>query len=119
MPNVIHMEIRADVPHRPARFYSTVFGWNVRKRPGQGDQFVVDEHTTSGGAKMTVGKRSNRDAVVPRFEVASLNDAIKKIYLNGGKMVARKKEVPGLGTLAYFHDSEGNTCSILERKRRG
>jgi uncharacterized protein len=118
MPNVVHVEIRADVPQRAVQFYSAVFGWDARKRPGQGEQFVIHEQPGSGGVKMTVGKRTNRDSVVPRFEVSSINDAIKKIYQSGGKVVAKRKEIPRIGSLAYCHDSEGNTFSIFERLPR-
>ena len=118
MPNVIHVEIRADVPHRAAQFYSAVLGLNVGKRQGREEQFVFHEGASSGSTKMTIGKRTNRDSVVPRFEVSSIDDTIRKIYQRGGKLVSKKRHVPGFGTLAYCHDTEGNTFSVIQREAR-
>ncbi|HEV2494165.1 MAG TPA: VOC family protein [Terriglobia bacterium] len=37
MPRVIHFEINADQPERAAKFYTAVFGWEIKKWEGPTD----------------------------------------------------------------------------------
>lgn len=52
--------------------------------------------------------------MVNTINVTGIDDAIKKIEKNGGRIMVRKMEVPMQGTLAYFVDSEGNTHGIMQ-----
>jgi predicted enzyme related to lactoylglutathione lyase len=116
MANVTHFEIRADVPHRAANFYSKVFGWGVRQSPARQGYWGI---TTGGGPTGVPGgltKRSNRDAVILRFDVPSIDEALKTVLQNGGKVVAPKKYVAGSGIVAYCHDTEGNTFEMIEKR---
>jgi predicted enzyme related to lactoylglutathione lyase len=117
MPKIAHLEIRADVPFRAAKFYSAVFGWKVNKKSlQQGEHFALVEPGSSPNTpRAGVMQRRNRDAVIPRFEVASLETAVAKIFQNGGKVVAHKRFLPGVGLVSYCHDTEGNAFSLVEK----
>jgi predicted enzyme related to lactoylglutathione lyase len=116
MPNVVHLEIRVDVPHRAAKFYSSVFGWSVNKKEGPTELWAVaPEKNKPFNTNATLLKRSNRDAIIPRFDVPSIDAAIYKVVHSGGKVVSKKKFVPGVGVFSYCHDTEGNAFSILQK----
>jgi predicted enzyme related to lactoylglutathione lyase len=117
MPKIVHLEIRADVPFRAAKFYSSVLGWNVKKKLlPQGEHFAMeDPGGASSSPKAGVMQRRNRDTFVPRFEVPSLDAAIGKVSQNGGKVVTHKRFLPGVGLVSYCHDTEGNAFSLLEK----
>jgi len=117
--SVTHFEIRADVPHRAANFYSKVFGWDVKKAPSKQDYWTISTGKGASGASGVGGglaKRSNRDAVILRFDVTSVDQFLKKVLVNGGRVVAPRKYIPGLGVIAYCHDTEGNTFEIYEKR---
>ena len=117
MASITHFEIRADVPNRAATFYSKVFGWNVNPAKGRAEHWTINAGKAQAGVGGSVAKRTNRDAIILRFDVASVDDFLKKVHANGGKVVAPKKYIPGLGIIAYCHDTEGNTFEVCEKRR--
>jgi len=46
--------------------------------------------------------------------VPSVDEFIKKIENEGGKVLLPKTAVPGVGYYAYFKDTEGNTLGIAQ-----
>ena len=49
--------------------------------------------------------------------VDSLNETIRAIESNGGKMVTQKFRIPGICTVAYFQDTEGNVAGVSELEK--
>ncbi len=47
-------------------------------------------------------------------DVPSVDDFVTKVTQNGGKVVAPKMAIPGVGYIAYCQDTEGNTFGIFE-----
>jgi hypothetical protein len=47
------------------------------------------------------------DTVVNTIDVTDLDETIKKIEKNGGKIVVPKMDIPRVGTMVYFMDTEG------------
>ena len=52
--------------------------------------------------------------VVNSIDVPSVDDFIKKVTKNGGKVVTPKTPIPGIGYFAYCKDTEGNMFGILQ-----
>lgn len=48
------------------------------------------------------------------LDVASVDDAVRKVQALGGKVTKAKYAVPGVGWLAYCADTEGNEFGIME-----
>ena len=44
----------------------------------------------------------------------SYDDFAKKIEMEGGKMLTEKLEIPKMGVMESFQDTEGNIFSIME-----
>ncbi|MDD1743584.1 MAG: VOC family protein [Methanomassiliicoccales archaeon] len=115
MPRVIWFELSADQPKKVMDFYSKVFGWKFERYQDQ-EYWIV----TSGGKEepgidgAIQPKRTKAASVVNTIGVSNIDETIKKIEKNGGKVVAPKMEIPMMGTLAYFEDTEGNKHGIMQ-----
>lgn len=117
MPRVIHFEIPTDNPERAVGFYTKVFGWEIQKWPGPMDYWLVktgpDEQPGINGGLL---RKMHPGAVTCNtVDVASVDESVATITRNGGKVVAPKMAVPGVGYLAYCTDTEGNTFGVMQR----
>jgi predicted enzyme related to lactoylglutathione lyase len=122
MGRVVHFEIHADDPERAVAFYTGVFGWTVN-RYGDMPYWLL----TTGPA----GEPGIDGAILPRqggrppigapvvgmvntVQVTDLDAAVAKVLEFGGGVALDKQDVPGVGTLAYVHDTEANIVGILQ-----
>jgi len=127
MDKVQYFEIPADNVERAQKFYKTVFGWRTEAVPNMEYTMVhtvdTDEKTRmpkevgaiNGGMMKRMGEVK---APVITVTVANIDDAIKKVEKNGGKLVMPKQEVPGMGWNAYVKDSEGNVIGVWQSTRK-
>jgi uncharacterized protein len=116
MSILIHFEIAADRLDRAVKFYRNVFGWKIERLEESEEYWYV---TTDDGEGFAVtGGLFERghtvDSTINTFDVPSLDSAAKKITESGGKVLAPKISLPGLGYVQYCQDSEGNTFGIME-----
>ena len=116
MPRVVHFEIPADEPERAAAFYGGVFGWQFQKWEGPVEYWLV---STGGperpGIDGGLARRSPQmPGVVNTIDVPSVDDYAARIERSGGRIVAPKMAVPGVGWLAYAADPDGNTFGIMQ-----
>ena len=65
---------------------------------------------------MNAKTQSNTRSVT--INVASIDEAEKRIQKNGGKMIRKKMPVGDMGFAAYFQDSEGNVVGLWETKAK-
>jgi len=59
-------------------------------------------------------KRMNKIEVCIYIDVSSIDEFLKKIVQAGGKALAKKTPIPGVGYSAYCKDTEGNTIGIFQ-----
>ena len=123
MGRVIHFEVHAADPDRAVRFYEGVFGWRVEKAGGPVDYWLVttgpDEGPGINGAILRrMGSEPSSDQAVNSFvntiEVDSLEETERAVPDAGGEQVLPRQEIPDVGKLAYFKDTEGNIFGALE-----
>jgi len=127
MPNknansrVIHFELQADNIERAKEFYHKLFGWKIEQimtaKEGGMDYWGV---TT--GADGTLGingglyKRPD-DNKLNTYDctilVVDIDQAIKDVKANGGKVLMEKSEMPDVG-FARCLDSEGNIFGLMQ-----
>jgi len=116
MPRVVHFEIDAKKPERAIGFYKKVFGWKIEKWEGPMDYWLImtgkeKEPGIDGG----LSKRTEAEpSTVNTIDVPSVDQYVKRIESNGGKIIRPKMAVPGVGWMAYFKDTEGNVWGIME-----
>lgn len=110
---VIHFEIPADDPARAAAFYAGALGWKIDQ--WEDVDYWLCSTGTGDGIDGAIYRRSNpRDAVKITAAVADFDAAEKALKEAGGKIVAPKVPVPGVGWLGYVVDTEGNEVGIMQ-----
>ena len=126
MGRVIHFEIHADDTDRAERFYAEVFGWGVQRYGGPVDYRLL---TTGPGDEVGInGAILKRQGPVPAgpqpvsayvctIQVDSIEETERAVPAAGGEQVVERMEVPEVGLLAYFKDTEGNLFGALQPVR--
>ena len=98
---ICYLEIPAKTAEASADFYSTIFGWKIRKR-GDGELAFDD----AGGVSGTWVKESDRtpdERTRTYIMVDDIADTLKQIETEGGRVVTRRTGI-GLGN--------GRLCSV-------
>jgi hypothetical protein len=122
MLRIVHFEIPVDNPQRAITFYKEVFGWEFTKwEGGEMEYWLVktgeDSQTGINGGlmkrMMPVGGES-LTAFVCTVDVPNYDVYLGKILKAGGKVVTQETEIPKMGWMSYFKDTEDNTFGIME-----
>lgn len=110
-------DIAADDPQRAIRFYEKVFGWKIRKWDGPMDYWLITTGAESEpGVNAGLAKREDPSQfVTPFISVPSVDDYVARVVAGGGTITQPKMTIPGIGYLAAFRDTEGNTVGMLEK----
>jgi len=116
MPRIIHFEIPADDPERASAFYSKALGWEMQKFPGEIPYWMVrtGQEGTPGIDGGIMPRQHPGQAPILVAGVESIDAAVTQVTKAGGKPVAPKMAIPGIGWAAYFSDSEGNVFGIFQ-----
>jgi predicted enzyme related to lactoylglutathione lyase len=121
MPNnVKHFSINADNVARARKFYESAFGW--RFTPWGPPNFYLIKTGTDEDPGVEGALQGRREIVKGKpmfgFEcslgVSSIDDTIAAIEKSGGKIVMPKFEIPTVGTLIFFEDTEGNVIGAMQ-----
>jgi predicted enzyme related to lactoylglutathione lyase len=100
---------------RAMNFYQKAFGWTFEKYGNQEYWLAKTGEKDEPGIDGAIQpRRTKGTTVVNTITVKDIDESIKKIEKNGGKVVVPKMEIPTMGTLAYFVDSEGNMQGIMQ-----
>lgn len=112
---VVHFEIPAEDVQRAVQFYSRLFGWEMEEASGYPDYYMFD---SSGGQELQGGAVQKRqpgmESPVNYISVESVSQMVGRIRELGGEILMDKSPVPGMGWIAIFHDTEGNTFGLWE-----
>jgi predicted enzyme related to lactoylglutathione lyase len=122
MGRVIHFEIHCVDLDRAERFYTEVFEWRSDRSQGAPVDYRViatgpDDDLGINGA--LTGRRDEIDrqavvAYVNTVRAGELAETERRIAANGGERVVHSAQIPGVGTVAYFKDTEGNVFGALQ-----
>jgi predicted enzyme related to lactoylglutathione lyase len=120
--NIDFFAINADDVPRARKFYEKVFGWSFEPW-GPPNFYLID--TGKEKTAMRGGLQERRELARGQkmigFEctitVANIDQAIRAIEANGGRLAAPKAHIPTVGTVAYFFDTEGNVAGIIQPER--
>jgi predicted enzyme related to lactoylglutathione lyase len=132
MSTIVHFEIPADDIERAKKFYNDLFGWKIEKWPGTEDnssqltspvtgqsiEYWMVITTDDKGNKALGGGMMKRQMpehqVTNYIGVESIDEYSSKVKELGGKVVAPKHAVPGMGYFALCIDTENNSFAIWE-----
>lgn len=123
MARVVHFEIQADDPQRAISFYQKALGWEFYQWEGAQGYWLIktgpdDVPGIDGGLAGRETPRNNEQAIlayVCTVDVSSLDETSALILEHGGTVAHPKHAVGGIGWLAYFKDTEGNTFGVMQR----
>jgi uncharacterized protein len=120
MPRVVHFEIPADNPERAVKFYSDVFGWNIKKWDGPMDYWLASTgpSTDTGIDGAFIKRNGPEHTLVNVIDIPNIDSAIASVTKHGGVIVVPKFSIPGVGWVAYFKDPEGNITGMNQRDER-
>jgi uncharacterized protein len=120
MGRVVHFEIHATDPDRAERFYVDVFGWTVSHWGGPLDYRLLSTGDGVPGIDGAIVGRAGPpagEAVSGYVCTIAVDDIVateQKVAEAGGLQVRDRQEIPGVGLLSYFPDTEGNTFGALQ-----
>lgn len=127
---VIHFEIHAIDPEKLGKFYTDIFGWEIKewKMPGVKDEnrywnvMTAPEGSKEPGInggiifRKTPPPKGNEpvSSYICTIHVPSVAEWLKKIEIAGGAVALPKMPIAGMAWLAYAKDPEGNIFGIYE-----
>jgi predicted enzyme related to lactoylglutathione lyase len=122
MDHLVHFEIHADDPARAIEFYSGLFGWST-SRMGSDDYWLVSARTDGapgidGAIMRRMGPRPEIGApivgMVNTVQVGDLAASIQRAQELGASIALERQEIPGVGSVAYVHDTEANVLGLFQ-----
>jgi len=115
-----HFAIYIDDMKRASSFYSALFDWDfVEYGPPEFRQIKSADSQLIGALQERKFSPIS-DKVIGyecTIEVENLDRTIGLIEKNGGKIVLTKVEIPGVGWIAKFLDTEGNLACVMEYQK--
>ena len=127
MPTIVHFEIPSDDIERAKKFYNDLFGWKIEKwansqltsaATGQPMEYWMVTTTDDNGNKALCGGMMKRvqsaQQITNYINVRSVDEYSEKVEKIGGRVVAPKHAVPGMGYFAICLDTENNCFAIWE-----
>jgi len=130
MSTIVHFEIPSDDIERAKKFYNDLFGWKIERWSGENgseltsaatgqpiEYWIVSTTDDKGNKALSGGmmKRQMPEQQITNYiNVKSIDEYSSKVEKLGGKVLARKHTVPGMGYFAICLDTEKNTFAIWE-----
>ncbi len=114
MPNpVIHFEITGKDGPRIQKFYTDLFGWEINSNNPIG--YGVVDTKTNEGIKGGIYKAPHDVPFLTLYvRVDDLQKFLDKAERLGGQAVVPPTPVPGVGSYAFFKDTDGNIVGLFK-----
>jgi uncharacterized protein len=119
--SVAHFEIFASNVERARKFYETVFGWRFEEAGPPDFYLIVTGPDTDPG--VTHGLIARREGPAAEgsinsfrctISVRSITDTLAVIQKAGGRLTSDVIDIPGVGKVAEFADTDGNIACVME-----
>lgn len=111
-----HIEFLAKDLKRAQKFYKSVFGWTFENF-GR-DYLLFNPPDGIGGAFSLVDSIPEKTQVIVYINVNDIEKYLEMIIEQGGSLVEIKTEIPNIGYVAKFLDSEGNLVGLFEEYKK-
>ena len=118
MPTTLrHFAINADDIDRAKRFYEQALGFALTPW-GPPEYYQIKNAGTA-----VLGALQRRRELLPgsrtvafetTFGVDDLKATLAAIEAHGGQVLGNPHRIEGVGELAYFRDTEGNVCGVMQ-----
>ena len=117
MNRVYYFEMPVEDFERATKFYESVFGWKVTKsdRPsGPYYSIKTGDDSKPGINGSFFKKEEGWSSVSNVINVDDIDACIAQLEKLGGEIIFPKTVINGVGYLAYFKDTEGNTFGMMQ-----
>ena len=110
---IVHVEISAHDREAAGKFYSDLFGWNIQQIPEM--NYATFDYGVEGvgGGFNLVREDNPAGTVVVYVDTDDIDADLSKVEKLGGKIVAKKSEIPGMGWFGMFTDPTGNLIGLF------
>ena len=112
---IVHIEISAEDPNAAGKFYSDVFGWKITEMPELNYAVFEDENGLGGGFN-PISEDYPLGTIMVYIYANDIEAMLEKIVANGGEVLSKRTEIPGIGWYALFKDPTGNTLALYKRQ---
>jgi predicted enzyme related to lactoylglutathione lyase len=119
MAGVRHFAINADDVARARAFYARAFGWKFEPwgppgfyMVGTGDGPTAPLASLQPRRELSPGLRLNGFECT--IAVEDVDAVARAIEASGGKILMQKATIPGVGSLVFFQDTEGNVAGAMQ-----
>jgi len=113
---------------RAVDFYSSTYGWNLEAIRGSGGDYhhAITTETNEDGIPLERGavngglfKKGTHgiDSTFLELKVDSIDDSIRKVQANGGRLVREKRPMLDFAFFAIVQDPEGNYLGLMEHRK--
>ena len=114
---ICYLEIPAKTAEASADFYSSIFGWKIRKR-GDG-ALAFDDAGEVSGTWVKESDRTPDERTRTYIMVDDIVETLKRIEKQGGQVLTRRTTIAsGMGAIAAFADPVGNEFGLYEEPRK-
>jgi uncharacterized protein len=121
MNSVFHFHIPVNDIKRAKEFYEKNFGWCINKMSDydyyrinivglDGNKLPKGNGVINGGML----KREGNEQVMIVIEVNSIDEILKKVIKNKGKIIFEKQKIGEIGYYARFEDTERNIVALWQ-----
>jgi predicted enzyme related to lactoylglutathione lyase len=115
-----HFAIHIDDIQRAKKFYDGVFDWGFNAY-GPNDFLQIKADKSENGEVIGAMQSRNYSPLKEKvigFEctisVENIDEIINKVKSNGGQVLLPKTEIPNVGMIAKFLDTEGNLICAMQ-----
>lgn len=113
---VVHWELWSKNPEKISEFYRKAFDWDIQHIPAMNYHMVQ----TGGDGGINGGIMKPQEGPWPGnmafyIQVDDLDLFAKRVKDAGGKMLVEKMEVPGVGHLSLFEDTDGRVLGMWKQ----
>jgi hypothetical protein len=114
--SIVWFEIPANDTARAKKFYSSLFGWKIKKFAGAAEEYW---HIDTGGDDASpdggmITRKHPAHTITNYISVASVDKAAAKLKKLGGEICMEKTAVPTMGYFVICKDTEENCFALWE-----
>jgi len=110
--NIVHIEFSTLGREASAKFYSDLFGWKTEQMPEM-NYATFDTEAGLGGGFSPVQEGNPAGTVLVYIDTDDIDATLTKAVTLGGKTLATKTEIPGIGWFGLFADPSGNMVGLF------
>lgn len=111
--NIVHVELAAKDRKSLSKFYSDVFGWDVKHEDGM-DYTTFRAGDCIGGGFNPVTEQNPMGTTTIYIQTDDVTASLKSVERAGGTIIVPEAEIPNTGRFGIFRDPQGNMVGLYK-----